>query len=69
MAMSELAGATLRRKIKFHFSLQQDSSETKKKVEEGDKGRKTGETRIKKKGSEKIYHMCFDCRKGIFIVE
>ena len=60
------------------FSLQ-DSPGSKNRVnQEGRKGKKEKEEevekekeemRTKKRSREQIYHMCFDCRKGILIVE
>ena len=58
------------------FSLQ-DSPGSKNRVnQEGRKGKKEKEEevekeemRTKKRSREQTYHMCFDCRKSILIVE
>ena len=44
---------------------EEEKKEEEKEVEQ----EKEEETRSMKKNREKIYHMCFDCRKGIIIVE
>ena len=40
-----------------------------RKGEEKEEKEEKEETRTRKKNREKTYHMCFDCRKGILIVE
>ena len=50
----------------------QDSAESKKREVEEEvrkEEEKEEKMRIKKKNREQAYHMCFDCRKGILIVE
>ena len=39
------------------------------KEKEEEEVKEKEEMRTKKRSREQIYHMCFDCRKGIIIVE
>ena len=50
---------------------EKQEEETRAEIEEQEEETRAEqeEMRTKKKEKEKIYHMCFDCRKGIIIVE
>ena len=44
-------------------------SSEEEKLRKEEKEKTEDETRTMKKKREKTYHMCFDCRKGMLIVE